>query len=128
MDRPEAALQQLPVIVAQLARVQRRAAVIVADGGTGLLEQHEAERGGGFIAASGLREQDSRERVHERQVAAIAGRVEGGGGLGQMLTDDARFTDLLVAEGEFVVGQTDGTRVVREFGVLERAGVQRDRP
>ena len=64
--------------------------------------------------------------MHERQVAAIAGRVEGGGGLGQMFTDDARFTDLLVAECQLIMREADGARIVRLFGMPERARVQCD--
>ena len=47
--------------------------------------------------------------------------------LGEVLAHDARVTDLLVAQRQFVVGETDGARVVRQFGVLERSGVERDR-
>ena len=58
---------------------------------------------------------------------AVAGGVQRGRRLGQVLADDARVADLLVAERELVVGEADRARVVRELGVLQRARVQRDR-
>ena len=65
--------------------------------------------------------------MHERQVAAFAGRMERGRGLGQVLADDAGVADLLVAVGELIVGEADGARVMGELRVLERTRVQRDR-
>ena len=86
-----------------------------------------AECGDRFFAAAGLREQDGGQRVHEREVATIAGGMQCGGGFCQMLANDAGIADLLVAERELVVRKADGARIVRELGVLERARVQRDR-
>ena len=64
--------------------------------------------------------------MDEREVAAIAGGVQRRCGFGQVLADDARVADLLVAERQLVVREADRARVVRELGVLQRAGVQRD--
>ncbi len=80
-----------------------------------------AQRCGRFVAAAGLREQDGGQRVHEREVTAIACGVQRRRGLGEMLADDARIADLLVAERELVVRQADRSRVVRELGMLQRA-------
>ena len=85
------------------------------------------QRGGRFVDAAGLREQHGRQRVDEREVTSIAGGVQRRCGFGEVLADDARIADLLVAEGQLVVGETDGARFVRELGVLQRARVQRDR-
>ncbi len=83
-----------------------------------------SKRRGGFVAAAGLREEHGRERVHEREMAAIAGGVQRRRGFGEVLADDAGVADLLVAEGELVVREADRARVVRELGVLQRARVQ----
>ena len=64
--------------------------------------------------------------MHEREVAPVAGGVQRGRGFGEVLANDAGVADLLVAEGELVVGEADGARIVRELGVLQRAGVQGD--
>ncbi len=86
-----------------------------------------AERGGGFVAPAGLREQNGGQRVNEREVAAIAGGVQRRGGLCQMFANDAGIADLLVAERQLVVCETDRARIVRELGVLERTCVKSDR-
>ena len=43
-----------------------------------------------------------------------------------MLTDDARLTNLLVAERQLIVREADGARIVRQLSMPERACVQRD--
>ncbi len=43
-----------------------------------------------------------------------------------MLANDGRVPDAAVAVGELVVGQTDGARIVRGFGLFESAAVERD--
>ena len=78
--------------------------------------------------AARLGEQDRGKRVHEGEVAAVAGRMERRRRFGEMLAHDPRVADLFVAEGQLVMGQTDGARLVRHLGVLQRARVQRDRP
>src|ERR1051326_4160998 len=64
--------------------------------------------------------------MHEREMPAVAGRVKRGRRLGEMLADDPRIADLLVAERQLVMGEADRARVVRELRVLQRAGVKRD--
>ena len=86
-----------------------------------------AECGDRFFAAAGLREQNGRQRVNEREVAAIANGMQGGGGLCQMLANDAGIADLLVTERQLVVRETDGARIVRELGVFERTRVKSNR-
>ncbi len=80
-----------------------------------------------FLVASELRERDARQRVDEREVAAIAGRVECGRGLGDVLANDRDVADLPVALAELVVREPDGARFVRGFSLLQRAAVHRDR-
>src|SRR5688572_28649981 len=60
-------------------------------------------------------------------MAPVARRMQRGSGFGQMVPEDARIADLLVAERELAVGESDGARVVRELRVLERPCMQRDR-
>ena len=69
-----------------------------------------AQCGDRFVAAAGLREQNGRQRVHEREVATIASGMQRGSGLGQMLANDAGIADLLVAERKLVVREADGAR------------------
>ena len=45
-----------------------------------------------------------------------------------MLANDPRIADLLVTERELVVGQANGSRIVRELGMFQGAGMQRDCP
>ena len=54
---------------------------------------------GCFIDASGLRQQDRRQGMHEREMSAIAGRVQGRRGFRQVIADDAGVADLLVNRG-----------------------------
>src|SRR5437899_12656602 len=65
--------------------------------------------------------------MHERQMTAIARRVERGGGLGDVLADDRDVADLLVALAELVVREADRARVVGHLGLFQRAAVERDR-
>ena len=80
-----------------------------------------------LVVAPELRQRDARERVHEREVPAIAGGVQRRGGLGDVLADDRDVADLPVALPELVVREADAARVVRGLRVLQRAAVQRDR-
>ena len=54
-------------------------------------------------------------------MTSIAGGVKRRCRFGEVLADDARIADLLVAERELVVRQTNGARVVRELGMLQGA-------
>src|SRR5438034_616720 len=65
--------------------------------------------------------------MHEGEMPAIAGGMERGGRLRQVLAHDAGVANLFVTEGQLVVGQTDGARVMRELGVFQRALMQGDR-
>ena len=64
--------------------------------------------------------------MDQREVTAIAGGVEGRGRFRKVFADDARVADLLVTQGQLVMGQADGPRLVRQFGVFEGAGMQGD--
>ena len=86
------------------------------------------QRGDRLRGAAGLGQEDGRQRVHERQVPAIPGGVQGRGGLRQMVAEDSRVADLLVTEGELVLRETDGAGVVGKLGVFERARMQCDCP
>ena len=60
-------------------------------------------------------------------MTSIACGVKRRCGLGQMFANDARIADLLVTERELVMREADRPRFVGELGVLQGAGVQRDR-
>jgi len=122
--------QRLLVLMAH----ERHVRLVVHDSGKHVvgLDGHRqplalAERGTGFLAAAGLCEQHGGEGVHQREMTAIPRSVERGRGFREMLADDAGVADLLVAERELVVREADGPRIVRELGVLQRAGMERDR-
>ena len=57
---------------------------------------------------------------------AIAGGVQCRCSFGEVIADDAGVADLLVADRELVVRQTDGPRLVRQFGVFQGARMERD--
>ena len=84
------------------------------------------EGGGGLIGSPRLGEQYRRERVNEREVAAIASGVQRRRRFGQLLADDAGIADAAIGEGELVMCEPDGARVVRQLGVLERARMMGD--
>jgi len=86
-----------------------------------------AERGHRLAVPAKLRERNTRQRMHQREMAPIACRVERRRGPGEMLADDGGVTDLAVAHREFVVGEADGPRVVCRLTVLQRAPVKCDR-
>ena len=65
--------------------------------------------------------------MHQREVSPVAGGVQRGRGLGDVLADDRGVADLGVAERQLVVGEADGARVVGDLRVLQRASVQGDR-
>jgi hypothetical protein len=64
--------------------------------------------------------------VHQREVAAIAGGMQRRRGFRQVLTDDARVAYTAIRERQFVVCESDRTRVVRQLRTLERARVERN--
>ena len=87
-----------------------------------------SKSGRGLIAAPRLREQDRRQRVDEREMPAVTRGMQRRCGFCQVIADDARITDLLVAKSQLIVREADRTRFVRTLGVLQRAGVKRDGP
>ena len=64
--------------------------------------------------------------MHHREVASIAGGVQGRGGLGDVLAHDGHVADLAITEAQLVVGESDGPRVVRTLGLLQGLGEERD--
>ena len=84
------------------------------------------QRRRGFVVAARLREHRGRQRVHLREVAAIAGGVQRRRGFGDVLAHDGQVADLAVAEAEAEVGEPDGAGVVRHLGLLQRPAVQGD--
>jgi hypothetical protein len=76
---------------------------------------------GRFIDAPGLCEEHGGQRVHERQVTPIAGGMKRRGRLREMLANDARVADLLVAERELVVRETDRSGFVRQLRMFQGA-------
>ena len=87
-----------------------------------------AQRRHRLFGAAELRQRDAGEGMDERQVAPIAGGVQGGCRLADVLANDRHLADLPIALTELIVGQPDGARVVRQLGLLERAAVERDGP
>ena len=79
-----------------------------------------AQRGHRLVEPPVLRERDARQRVHQREVAPVAGGVQRGRRLGDVLADDRHVADLAIALPELVVGEADGARVVGALGLLER--------
>lgn len=67
------------------------------------------ERSRRLVIPARLREQHRRQRMHEREMTTVSHGVQRRRGLGQVLADNARVANLLVAEGKFVVGQSDGS-------------------
>ena len=93
------------------------ARLIAADGGEHVVGMHDrrkplglTERGHRFVVASQLGERDARQRMHERQVAAIARRVESGRGFGDVLAHGRGVADVAVALAELVVREPDAPR------------------
>jgi hypothetical protein len=79
-----------------------------------------------FVETPLLRERNARQRVHHRQLTAVASRVQGRGGLGQMLAEDCGVADAPVAEGELVMNEANRPRFVGAFGSRERLTEERD--
>jgi len=80
----------------------------------------------GFVEAAVLRERDARKRVHQREMTQVAGRVQRGRRLRDVIADDRAVADLAVAEPELIVGETDGAGIVRAFSLFQRAGEEGD--
>ncbi len=86
-----------------------------------------SQRGDRFVRTSRLRRHDREQRVAVGQVTTVAGRVQRGDRLPDLLPHDRRVADLAIAHAEFVVGEADGAGVYGELGLLEGAAKQRDR-
>ena len=86
-----------------------------------------AQRGHALVVEAQLRERNARQRVHQREVAPVAGRMQRRRGLRDVLAHDGDVSDLPVALPELVVREADEPRIVRGFGLLECAPVHRDR-
>ena len=113
---------------------QRDVRLVVADDAEHVLRLHRrrkalglTERGRGFFDASALRQHDTRQRVEQREIAAVARGMQRRRRLRDVLADDRRVADLLVAEPELVVREADGFGIVRQLGLAQRAAEQRDR-
>ena len=65
--------------------------------------------------------------MEQREIAAIARGVKRRRCFGDVLAHDRGVADLAIAEGELVVGQTDGFGIVGLLGVTKRSSEQRDR-
>ncbi len=131
VDRHAAFRQHQRLLVAVLERQDVR--LVAAGGRQHVIGLHAggealgvAERAHRLLVASELRQRDARQRVDQREVTAIAGRVECRRGLREVFAHDRGVADLAVALGELEVGEADGARVVCALGVLQGAPVQGD--
>ena len=59
--------------------------------------------------------------MHQREVALVADGVQRGRGFAEVFGHGRRVADQLVAAGQLEVGEADGAKVVRLFGLLQRA-------
>jgi len=85
-----------------------------------------AERAHRVVEAARVGQGDAGHIVHEGQTAPVAGRVQCGCRLGDVLADDGDIADLPIALRELVVRETDEPGVVRELRMFERAPVHGD--
>ena len=85
-----------------------------------------AQRAHRFVVASELGVRDARQRMHEREVAPIARRVQRGRGLCDVLAHDRHVADLAVALAELVVREPDAARVVCDLRLFQGTAVQGD--
>ncbi len=112
---------------------QRHVRLIAADRRQdvdGLDEQRKPlglrQRRHGLFEPPFLRERDSRQRVHHRQVPPVANGVKRRCCLGEVLADDRHVADLAIAEAQLEVGQADGARIVGALGGLQGLGQESD--
>ena len=121
--------QRLLVVMLQ----HRDVCLVAADDGEDVVGVHHRGEAFGlpqgghclFVAAQ-LGERHSRERVNQSEVPPVAGGVQRGGGLRDVLTEDREVADLPIALAELVVGQADGGRVVGGLRVLQRTDEETD--
>ena len=85
------------------------------------------EGGHGLLAAASLREDGTRNGMDDREVPAISGCMERGGGLRNVLPDDGRVAHLTIAGGQVEMGEPDAARVMSNLGMLERPPAEGNR-
>jgi hypothetical protein len=131
VERHAALRQREPLVVAVLQH--HHACLIAAHGGqhvVGFCDRSQAfgmtQRRHGFVVTAELRKRDAAERMDQREMSAVAGGVQPGRRLADMLPDDRNVANLAVALTELVVSKTNGPRVVRQLRLLERATVKGD--
>src|ERR1700687_4581467 len=78
-----------------------------------------SKRGRRFLDAAALRQHHAGERVDEREIATVARRMKGRRRFGNVLADDSGIADLLVAEPELVMCQTNCFGIMRELGLAK---------
>ena len=66
-----------------------------------------AKRRHGLFDAPALREHHARQRMQQREIAPVSSGVQRRCGLRDVLADDGRVADLLVAVSELVVREAD---------------------
>jgi hypothetical protein len=94
---------------------QRDVRLVAADRGEDVARFHQKreplrlrECRHGLVEAAFLRQGDAGERMHHREMASIANRVQRGRSLGQVVPDDPGVTDLPVAKAQLEVGESNG--------------------
>src|SRR5262249_11791507 len=65
--------------------------------------------------------------MYHREVTAIAGGVQGGRRLADVLAHDRDVADLAIALAEFVVREANRAGIVSEFSLFQSPAVQRNR-
>jgi len=84
------------------------------------------ERRQRLVIAALLRQCAAGQRVHQREIALVADRVQRRRGFGEMVGHRPEIADQLVAAGELEVGKTDGAEIVRDFGLFQRPSLEGD--
>ena len=77
------------------------------------------QRGHRLVQAPLLRQRDARERMHHRDMTAIAGRIQRRRCLRDVLANNGDVADLAVAQTQLVVRKANGPGVVRPLRLLE---------
>ena len=66
-----------------------------------------SQRSGGLVRSTSLGKEYGGQRVHEREMTPVTDSMERRRGFRQVLADDPGITDLLVAECQLVMRETD---------------------
>ena len=85
-----------------------------------------AERGDRFVQSALLRPGHARQGMHHREMASIAGGMQGRGGLGDVLPHDGHIADMAITEAQLVMCESDGPRIVGTLGLRQRLGEERN--